>query len=321
MADKGEFRSIYVALLDSWEFQELSACARSCLTTLKLKLGKAGIDVFAPETLPRYTGFPAEACSAALGELQDARWILVERNVYWLRNGLRFEPSDPLSNSNGRKGIENHLKTLPDLPIVSAFAAYYGLKSPYSGGGDGSPSGGASKGVGKPLRTTDDGIRKTEEVQSGSAREGREPDPIPEDVTGQAMLLIRTANRAMLDHPAIDPDRFRPIPEGHGTLQDVIDWLQRDGVPLPVAQHAIRESVRDYAPGEEYAQIERMTYFARPIERAHARWKAGQLELPDLPPPSPREVIPLANGRRGRGERAPIDAQEYTPKPYKGLNY
>src|SRR5690606_27054725 len=68
--DRGEFRGIYVALIDDPDFQRLSPEARLVFLVLKLKLRQYGIDVFYPESLPRLTGLPPKACEAALAELQ-----------------------------------------------------------------------------------------------------------------------------------------------------------------------------------------------------------------------------------------------------------
>lgn len=158
--DRGEYRGFYVALPDSPEFQELSPEARAIFYPLKLKLGKAGISVFYPESLPRLTGYPFEAVSKALQELQETGWLIVERNVFWIRNGLRFDPAKPLLSPNQRKGIQEHLSTLPKLNIVNDFARYYGLEEPWP---ESAPKEKGSERVPEPLRTTEDRRQKTED--------------------------------------------------------------------------------------------------------------------------------------------------------------
>lgn len=146
--ERGEWRGIYVALLDSPEWQALSAQARSVFLVLKMKLGKSGIGVFYPEALPRLTGFSGPECDAALDELCDGiamvsgyyrdggsnheidvpdAWVLRDGPLFWIRNGLRFEPGVNLANANHRKGILLHLKTLPKSPLLRAFSRYYGI--------------------------------------------------------------------------------------------------------------------------------------------------------------------------------------------------
>ncbi|MBA3969429.1 MAG: hypothetical protein H0X52_04945 [Gemmatimonadetes bacterium] len=104
MDDRGEFRGIYTALVDSPEFQSLSADARLVLFVLKLALGKTGIAVLYPGSLPDRVGLPLERITAALDQLHQENWLQSERNVYWLRNGLRFEPSGPGKFASRREG-------------------------------------------------------------------------------------------------------------------------------------------------------------------------------------------------------------------------
>lgn len=197
MADKGEYRGFYVALPDSPEFQALSPEARAIFYPLKLKLGKAGIDVFYPEVLPRLTGYPFERVSEGIQELQDAGWLIVEHNVYWIRNGLRFDPSEPLASPNQKKGIEAHIRTLPKLAIVNDFARYYDLTEPHPGR---EPFGKGFERVSEPLRSTEDGDGRLKE-QNGAKAPADEPpgddtgngrpDPLKE-ARGEAATLIRT---------------------------------------------------------------------------------------------------------------------------------
>lgn len=60
-------------------------------------------------------------------------WLHRERQVFWLRNALKFEPSRSLLNENHRKNIADHLAGLPKLKIVNDFADYYGLPKPFPG--------------------------------------------------------------------------------------------------------------------------------------------------------------------------------------------
>lgn len=129
--ERGEFRGIYVALIDDPDFQLLGAYARWTFMVLKLNLGKAGIGVCYPGSLVDPIGIPLEMVSSAIDELFHGGWIAVERNVVWIRNGLRFEPSLSLNNDNHRASIEKHIRGLPKLGIVNDYAEYYGLSVPY----------------------------------------------------------------------------------------------------------------------------------------------------------------------------------------------
>jgi hypothetical protein len=129
--ERGEFRAVHQALIDSPEWEELSPEARLTLFVVKLRLGSLGIRVLYTDAVAHGTGHDADAVAATLDELRRGNWLTWERNVYWLRNGLRFEPSLSLSNENHRLSISRQLLSLPKLPIVNAFAAYYGLATPF----------------------------------------------------------------------------------------------------------------------------------------------------------------------------------------------
>lgn len=271
MADKGEYRGVYVALVDSWEFQELTACARACLIVLKLKLGKTGIDVFYPETLPRYTGHTASDCTEAIRELEEHRWIISERNVIWIRNGMRFDPSDPMASPNGRAGVANHLSSLPSLPIVDQFAQYYGLNRDDPRADPEAPS----KPLTEPLRSTEDGRRKTETETETTVLKLSARDPI-ETAANEIMLA---ANRGMKDNPDIG-DAYNPIPIGHGSRCVAIEWLSL-GVPADLAQRTVYERSRDWKPSGRRRQINTLAYFNAAVLEAFDRHQAAQAEVPN----------------------------------------
>lgn len=178
-ASRGEYRSIYVALVDDPDFQDLSAEARSIFFVLKLKLGVSGIGVFMVETLPRYTGNPFERVSEGVSELVDKGWLKVERNVFWLRNGLRFDPFSPLASPNQRTSIEKYTATLPKLAIVNEFARYYGLDEPFETGPKTEPIGKGSERVSEVFRNTDNGELITE---SKDETEDKSSEAVPREL-------------------------------------------------------------------------------------------------------------------------------------------
>lgn len=271
MADKGEYRGIYVALVDSWEFQELTACARACLLVLKLKLGKAGIDVFYPETLPRYTGHSASDCDAAIRELEERRWIVSERNVFWLRNGMRFDPAEPMASPNGRAGIANHLDSLPCLSIVEEFSSYYQLNRDDPRADPGAPA----KPLPEPLRSTEDGRRKTETETETSVLKLSAREPFE----SAADEIIRLANRGMIENPAIG-SACDPIHVGHGSRQDVLDWLAQ-GVPAEIAGATVYRRASVWKPTGRRRQIRTMSYFTDAVLEEFERQQAASSKVPN----------------------------------------
>jgi hypothetical protein len=69
-------------------------------------------------------GGRGRSASPQLQELEEKEWIVRERNIIWLRNGLLHDPSEPLASPNGRAGTINFLRTLPCLDIGRQFATY-----------------------------------------------------------------------------------------------------------------------------------------------------------------------------------------------------
>lgn len=127
MSARGEYRGIHTVLIDGPDYQALSPAARLVLLTLKLNLGGSGIDVFYPQALEAQTGHPASVIERAVVELERAGWVQRERNVWWVVNGLKYEPSRSLANDNHKTEIRKHANGLPRLPIVARFLAHYGM--------------------------------------------------------------------------------------------------------------------------------------------------------------------------------------------------
>jgi hypothetical protein len=130
--ERGNYRSIYCALVDGPDFQAFSPGAKLVFYTLKMTLGPSGIDVVPAlvATLVERTGADTGRIEKALAELDAAGWVKRERNVVWIVEGLENEPSLRLSNQNHRAKIASHVNGLPRLAIVEAFRARYGLATP-----------------------------------------------------------------------------------------------------------------------------------------------------------------------------------------------
>lgn len=128
--ERGHYRAILTVLIDGPDYQALSSDARLVFLTLKLNLGPSGIDVFYLPVLEPQTGLAPADIERAMTELCDAGWVRRERNVIWIVEGLKYEPSLRLSNANHLPTIQEHLRSLPRLAIVSAFRQHYGLEQP-----------------------------------------------------------------------------------------------------------------------------------------------------------------------------------------------
>ena len=126
-SERGEYRPIYVALLDGPDFQALNAEERWVLVTLKLSLGMLGIAVLPglESAVAERTGYSVRRVSGALRVL-EAGWVEREKNVAWLVRGFKFEPSMSPSNQLHRTSVRRLIEALPRLAIVERFKQAYG---------------------------------------------------------------------------------------------------------------------------------------------------------------------------------------------------
>jgi hypothetical protein len=287
---RGEYRGFYVALPDDPDFQTLSGVARAVFYPLKLKLGLAGIAVFYPEMLPALTGFSLEETTAALEELRAAEWIRSERNVYWVRNGLRFDPAQPLRSPNQRKAIDDYLATLPRVQIVNDFAAYYGLDLPFPAppsSRNGNPSERVPEGFGdhsEALKTETDtdtdsllaAGAHTREVDQDQDHNDGVPPPSPEVPSSELVRkIIAAANAGMRANEHIDQQTLRPLLANHGpSVQVVADW-QVAGIPLERILEVIEARCAAFGPTEGSPQINSLKYFDKPVREAHEKATTG----------------------------------------------
>lgn len=97
-----------------------------------------------------------------------------------------------------------------------------------------------------------------------------------QDVDGQVNEIIRSANRGMIDNPAIG-SLANPIPVSHGSREDVREWL--DQAPFAVVQVAVYERAKAYKPDGRRRQITTMAYFTGAVQDAAERWRAQQTRV------------------------------------------
>ena len=253
MAERGDYRAIHTVLLESPEFVDMSPHAQLIWFHLKLRLGATGIDVIpaAEAVLSEATNLPPEGVRNALFELQGEPpsegipnpipegipnpprmgWLMRERNVFWLRNALKFEPSRTLTNDNHRKNVLTHLCGLPKLKVVNDFADYYELVRPFP---DLSPPPSPPKGIpdGIPDPLPDHGRteeRNTEERKNGETETEKEKPPyrgakrkrrLPDD-WGPSETHATKASELGVDVES-EAERFRLHAQANGRTQ--LDW-------------------------------------------------------------------------------------------------
>ena len=268
MTERGDYRAIHTVLLESPEFVDMSAHAQLIWFHLKLRLGATGIDVIpaAEAVLSEATNLPPEDVRNALFELQGESpsegipnpipegipnpipegipnpipegipnpprmgWLMRERNVFWLRNALKFEPSRTLTNDNHRKNVMKHLCGLPKLKVVNDFADYYELVRPFPDlspppSPQVSPPPSPPKGIPDPLpdhgrteerNTEERNTEKEKPPYRGAKRKRRLPDD-----WGPSGTHATKASELGLDVES-EAERFRLYAQANGRTQ--LDW-------------------------------------------------------------------------------------------------
>src|SRR3954463_10217552 len=99
MADRGDYRSFFCSFWDNADTHALSDGGYRVLTTLKGTLNAAGIGIVYVAQLAERCGKATDEILATYEELERRKpgdeygWIVRERNIVWIVNGLRYEPS------------------------------------------------------------------------------------------------------------------------------------------------------------------------------------------------------------------------------------
>jgi hypothetical protein len=139
--ERGEYRPIYTVLIHGPDYQALSPTEKLVLLHLKLNLGPAGIGILYPSVLAEQTGYPEDGIRLAIDILSHRGWVSHERNVFWVVDGLKYEPSLSKNNVNHRGWLARYLKGLPKLLVVTQFGKRYAdwLPAGWDGMGDGMP--------------------------------------------------------------------------------------------------------------------------------------------------------------------------------------
>ena len=247
--DRGEYRPIYVALLDGPDFQALPAEARWVLVVVKLSLGTFGISAVPgfEGAVAERTGLTEAAVRRALKLLTDRKWIERERNVVWLIRGLTFEPNMSPANALHRKNLGTKIESLPRLEIIRRFREFYaawfvdGSQGPLD-----TPS--------IPPRSTEtetetETLTETETYLSSPARA---LSPLEYSRT-----LTVACNRGLTDNPNLNG--FRELVTSN-QVEEVGEW-QRQGVGLDAAAQIVYERAKAYKPNKANRQPTNLKYF------------------------------------------------------------
>lgn len=235
-AQRGVYRAVYSALFDDPDYQRLKAPARLLLLTLRQcsDAGPAAIFRYYPEKLAAQTGLATKVIAEALEELQDSGWIGYCYPVVWVRNGLRYDPTLSLFNSNHVEHVRRWLLGLPKSPIVAHFCEYYKIVYPFEGDG-GWDGGSHGDPMGDPMRVPL-GIHPApapvpSTSSSSSTRRARAR------LTDEEFIAGLRANQAFagldIDHELARMDAYLLAnPHKHKSRRFVVAWLMRSERPM-----------------------------------------------------------------------------------------
>lgn len=133
MSDRGDYRSFYCVFWDDPDVHAMSDNAYRVLTTIKGTLNAAGIGTVYLSQLAERCGKSLDQLESGLAELErpkgdsDYGWIVREKSIIWIVNGLRFEPTLTSANKKHKKFLrERLLAPLGErTSIVAAFRRHY----------------------------------------------------------------------------------------------------------------------------------------------------------------------------------------------------
>jgi hypothetical protein len=279
--DRGEYRSLYVALLDDADFRALEPEARLTLITLRLSLGRCGIGPVPGllSVLSERTGLPivppdllAEGphrmlVGEALNALRRTEWIQTEAHVVWVVNALRFEPAMKASNKQHRKHVQATYASLPRLAIRDRFRERYadwfdGVAEPHAGASWGPRSSKAEQ-----------SSNKAEQSQSSTAT------PATAAEHPYALACCVQANHSLEIKLG---GAYKPLIAA--VERDTAEAWDRDGVPLEVALEVITSRIAKYKVTPFDRQPRSLKYFDAAVREAGARVQARTAPtLPDTP--------------------------------------
>ena len=311
MSDRGDYRSIYCSFWDDPDVHALGHLEYRVLTTLKGTLPASGMGVV-------YLSQLAERCAAPVGDVEAALsalaaplpgkshgWIVRERNVAWIVNALRYEPT--LSHANGKHRTYLSERLLAPLgkgrPIVDAFKRYYaewfpdavpgpldtptdGNRNPIDRVSDHSPSQSIPS-----LSTTTAGLGDAPViVGQGSGVVGT----VVGETMSAAVVLVSALNRGITERWGEQPN---PIRYDAPTTLSFVEETDKAGVPVDFARKAV------------YTAVKRNTSLSRPpraisyfTNHVIERWQAEQAKVTAASVPV--EMLPDAPTKANPEDRA-----------------
>lgn len=226
MSAAPEYRSFYVAIFQSPEFQGFSAHAQLLVFHLIGRLGMSGIDEMHAGVLSPYMNLSTDEVEAAAEELESVGWLERERMVWWLVAKLAHEPGYDWKNKKDKRSISvaRHLAKLRFSDIVRRFAERYEFDFPEERPRRPILHASSDQAAARPDTAT------TEDALMGLVRRSLyiDGEPAPEWDPGRDRLIMRDLLKAGLGLEALGEAIV-----GLGLMRDRGDSrLARPGTPL-----------------------------------------------------------------------------------------
>lgn len=300
---RGEYRGIHTVLVDETDFQALAPDSKLVWYTLKLQLGPSGLGTITAwrAVLGEQTGLTEDRLIRAVAELMEEGWLRKQENLFWLVNGLQYDPSVTISNEKHAKSVQKHLASLPKRAIVNAFAEEHeelaqpwpeiGIEYPHDTPTVPHAVQGKGKGKGKGIQNTEGSSLRSspsepagsQEEQSRAGAAGRDqpngagpppPEELPPDGEGRAEFCGAVRTHAWRGDEPRDPDwnMGRAVDVGRQLrVKWEADWSDVADRVRAVANMADRGMIDWLSPGEPFT----LRIFNRDEERGVPLWRVA----------------------------------------------
>lgn len=301
MSARPSYRSFYVTFWDDPDQHALSDRAYRVLTTLKGTLPMTGIGQVFEDVLAEQCACTEHQLRDALGELErpktgsDMGWIVRERNIVWIVNGLRFEPNVRSSDTKHKRFVAECFAQFGGaasrLSILAKFREYYSdwfsgptaasstgkrtlkmaTEDPSEGSGEGSSEGSTEA----QDSTRDSTVQDTTTPKAAGAADSS-PSPAPAGVVpitsarrplNYVTRCVVALNAGMQRNLAVAP-RFMEI--ATPTQVGAVLWEQ-DGIPIETVEEVIASVCAAFRPksGAGRSQISGLKYFDGAVRQRH----------------------------------------------------
>lgn len=300
MSDRGDYRSIYCSFWDDPDVHALGHLEYRVLTTLKGTLPASGLGVYYLTTLAERCAATAALVEVAIAALcaplpgKSHGWVVRERNVAWIVNALRYEPTLTPANPKHRTYLSERL--LAPLgkgrPIVEAFQRYYPEWFP---GAAPVPQSDAIR-MGIERVSDHSPFLSSPSLPDNASSFSRETPIVVDGETitepaSASIVLTAAANRGITERYG---EQTRPILWSAGTTSSAVDDLTASGIPIDFARDAIYTACLALKGTRPPSSLNYFTGIVRDRWTAHQAHTLAASIMPNLLPAADRRSTPAS---------------------------